>query len=62
MEQDLNQMINTGFNPLEVISRKTGKSIAQLKEEMVAGGISAEELGEAFLMATQEGDRFYKGA
>lgn len=60
--QDLNQMINAGFNPLEVISRKTGKSIAQLKEEMEAGGISAEELGEAFQMATQEGERFYKGA
>jgi len=29
---------------------------------MSAGGISAEELGEAFLMATQEGERFYKGA
>lgn len=60
--QDLNQMINAGFNPLEVISRKTGKSIAQLKEEMEAEGISAEELGEAFQMATHEGERFYKGA
>jgi tape measure domain-containing protein len=62
MGQDLNQMINAGFNPLEVISRKTGKSIDQLKEEMEAGGISAKELGEAFQMATQEGERFYKGA
>ena len=62
MGQDLMQMINAGFNPLEVISRKTGESIAQLKERMSAGGISAKELGEAFQMATQEGERFYKGA
>lgn len=61
MGQDLNQMINAGFNPLEVISRKTGESIAQLKERISAGGISAEELAEAFQMATQEGERFYKG-
>ena len=29
--QDLNQMINAGFNPLQIISEKTGKSIATLK-------------------------------
>ena len=34
MGQDLNQMINAGFNPLQVISEKTGKSIAVLKKEM----------------------------
>lgn len=62
MGQDLMQMINAGFNPLEVISRKTGKSIAQLKEEMSAGGISAADLADAFQMATQEGERFYQGA
>ena len=62
MGQDLMQMINAGFNPLEVISRKTGESIAQLKERMSAGGISAEELAEAFQTATQEGERFYQGA
>lgn len=62
MGQDLMQMINAGFNPLEVISRKTGKSIAQLKEEMSAGGISAADLADAFQIATQEGERFYQGA
>jgi tape measure domain-containing protein len=35
--QDLNQMINAGFNPLEEMSRTTGKSIAELKEEMSKG-------------------------
>lgn len=56
--QDLMQMINAGFNPLEEISRKTGKSIGELKEEMAKGGISAEMLADAFESATAEGGRF----
>lgn len=57
--QDLLQMINAGFNPLEEISRKTGKSIGELKQEMEQGGISAEMLSDAFASATSEGGRFY---
>lgn len=57
--QDLNQMINAGFNPLEEISRKTGKSIGELKEEMGKGAISAEMVADAFASATSEGGRFY---
>lgn len=59
MGQDLNQMINAGFNPLQVISEKTGKSIAQLKEEMSKGAISAEMVQQAFLDATAAGGKFY---
>ena len=62
MGQDLLQMINAGFNPLEVISQRTGKSIAELKDEMGKGAISAEQVAQAFEWATQEGGRFYKGA
>ncbi|MDO5722411.1 MAG: tape measure protein [Actinomycetaceae bacterium] len=57
--QDLMQMINAGFNPLEEISRKTGKSIGELKEEMAKGAISAEMVADAFASATSEGGRFY---
>ena len=59
MGQDLLQMINAGFNPLTEISRKTGKSIGDLKEEMSAGSISAEMVADAFMSATQEGGKFY---
>lgn len=59
MGQDLLQMINAGFNPLEVMSKKTGKSIGTLKEEMSKGAISAEMVAEAFMAATQEGGKFY---
>lgn len=62
MGQDLLQMINAGFNPLEVISQKTGKSMAELKEEMSKGAISAEQVAQAFEWATEEGGRFYQGA
>ncbi len=41
-------MINVGFNPLEEISRQTGKSIGELKEEMSKGAISAEMIAGAF--------------
>ncbi len=58
MGQDLLQMINAGFNPLSVISEKTGKSIGVLKEEMAAGAISAEMVAEAFAIATGEGGKF----
>lgn len=52
-------MINAGFNPLQIISEKTGKSIAQLKEEMSKGAISAQMVQQAFLDATAAGGKFY---
>lgn len=60
--QDLNQMINAGFNPLSVISEKTGKSMTTLKDEMSKGAISAEMVAQAFSWATEEGGQFYQGA
>ena len=62
MGQDLLQMVNQGFNPLQIISEKTGKSMATLKKEMENGAISAEMVSEAFKTATSEGGRFYNGA
>lgn len=59
MGQDLLQMINAGFNPLQVISEKTGKSMAVLKDEMSKGQISVEMVRQAFIDATSEGGRFY---
>lgn len=60
MGQDLLQMINAGFNPLQVISEQTGKSIAQLKDDMSAGAISAEMVADAFATVTSEGGKFYQ--
>lgn len=59
MGQDLLQMINAGFNPLNQMSKDTGKSIAELRDEMSRGAISAEDMEKAFAAATAEGGQFY---
>lgn len=59
MGQDLLQMINAGFNPLSVISEKTGKSIGALKKEMEEGKISTQMVTDAFISATSAGGKFY---
>ena len=59
MGQDLLQMINAGFNPLNEISKMTGKSIGQLKDEMAKGKITTDMVTEAFQHATQEGGQFF---
>lgn len=56
--QDLLQMINAGFNPLEQMSRTTGKSMAVLRDEMSKGNISFEMVQQAFKDATGEGGKF----
>lgn len=58
MGQDLLQMINAGFNPLQVISEQTGKSIGQLKEEMEKGAITTKMVQDAFHAAASEGGQF----
>lgn len=60
--QDLNQMINAGFNPLQEMSRTTGMSIGELREKMEKGAISADMVAQAFASATSEGGLFYEGA
>lgn len=60
MGQDLNQMINAGFNPLQIMAEKTGKSIATLKEEMSKGAISSQMVQQAFIDATDAGGKFYQ--
>ena len=60
MGQDLLQMINAGFNPLNEISKKTGETMAEVKTRMEAGAVSADEVTEAFKSATAEGGLFYQ--
>lgn len=57
--QDLLQMINAGFNPLNIISQKTGESMSSLKERMGEGALSAQEVAQALQWATEEGGLFY---
>lgn len=56
--QDLLQMVNAGFNPLTLIAEKSGKTVAQLKDEMSKGAISAEMVAKAFADAAGAGGKF----
>lgn len=58
MGQELLQMVNAGFNPLKIISEQTGKSMADLKDEMSKGLIPFEMVKKAFIDATSEGGKF----
>ena len=58
--QELLQLINAGFNPLQIISEKTGESMNSLKEKMEDGKISFNDVRRAMDMATGEGGRFHK--
>jgi tape measure domain-containing protein len=57
--QDLNQMINAGFNPLQEISAMTGKSVGELKANMDQIPITSDMVTAALEKATAEGGRFH---
>ena len=53
------QYIAAGFNPLQEIAAKTGKSMGELRKEAEAGNITFKQVQEAFRSATSEGGRFF---
>jgi tape measure domain-containing protein len=59
MGQELRQMTNAGFNPLEQMAKKTGLTMTELRKEMEMGTISSADVTEAFRMSTSEGGRFF---
>ena len=60
--QDLKQLTEAGFNPLNIIAQKTGESMEVLRDKMSKGEISARQVAEAFKIATSEGGKFFQGA
>ena len=58
MGQEVNQMVEAGFNPLAEISRTTGRSMAELSMAMENGEISSRMLAQAFQSAAGTGGRF----
>ncbi len=58
--EDLNSMIDSGFNPLQIISEKTGESMTSLRDKMSKGAISVDMVTDAMKTATSEGGLFYK--
>lgn len=59
MGQDFLQMVNAGFNPLQIMSQTTGKSMGQLRKEMEEGRISFQMVRQAMADAASEGGRYF---
>lgn len=57
--EEINMMIDQGFNPLQIIADKTGESMAEVRDRVSAGEVSFEELADALRTATDEGGQFY---
>ena len=57
--EDINQMIDTGFNPLTIISQKTGESMTDLRDRVSAGKVSFQEIADAMKSATSEGGIYF---
>ena len=58
MGGDVLQMINSGFNPLNNISKKLGLTMIDTKKKMEDGEISIDMLKQAFVDATSSGGLF----
>lgn len=59
MGQDLNQMINAGFNPMQELAKITGKTSAELMDMKEKGQITSRMVVKAFQAATAEGGSFH---
>lgn len=57
--EEINMMIDQGFNPLQIIADKTGESMADVRKRVSEGKVSFEELNEALQTATDSGGQFY---
>lgn len=58
--QDIKQMINGGFNPLQEISERTGESMASLYDRISKGTMTIDEITQSMVHATSEGGKFYQ--
>lgn len=61
MGDDLRQLVNVGFNPLQKISERTGESMASLQQKMSNGQITFQMVSDEFKRATSEGGQFFNG-
>ena len=59
--ENVNMMIDAGFNPLNQICDATGESMSALYKRISDGKVSFNELEAAVAAATSEGGQFYNG-
>ena len=58
--EDIKQMIEAGFNPLQEISESTGESMSSLYERISEGTLSVDEITASMERATSEGGKYFQ--
>lgn len=58
--EDVKQMIEAEFNPLQEISESTGESMASLYDRISKGTISVDEITASMQRATSEGGKYFQ--
>lgn len=58
--EDINMMIDAGFNPLQEISEHTGESMQSLYNRISKGKMSVDEITESMKRSTSEGGKYFK--
>ena len=59
--EDINMMIDAGFNPLLIVAENTGETMEQVYDRISKGGVSFNEITAAIDQATSAGGHFYQG-
>jgi tape measure domain-containing protein len=55
----MGELVKAGFDPLKEIAQTTGISMAKLQEDLMAGKISADQLTNSLISATEPGGQFF---
>lgn len=58
--EDVKQMIEAGFNPLQEISQTTGESMTSLYDRISKGTIAVDEITASMQRATSEGGKYFQ--
>ena len=58
--EDINMMIDAGFNPLQEISQSTGESMADLYDRISDGAMSVDEITASMQRSTSEGGKYFQ--
>ena len=56
--QDLMQLVNAGYNPLQDIAKMTGQTMSEVRKQMSDGAIGIDMVRKAMQMATSQGGRY----
>lgn len=58
--EDINMMIDSGFNPLQEIADTTGESMKSLYDRISKGTMSVDEITKSMQRSTSEGGKYYQ--